>query len=85
VSAEKQLLCPHDNFAAQADVERIEDAGRFMVALTIQCTDCGIPFSFKGLPCGMSLNGATVSPDGTEARLAMVPGRGGILTEYLEE
>jgi hypothetical protein len=63
--------CPHLNFAANVTVNRLEDTGRFSADVTIRCTDCGEPFRFLGLPCGIDLNGATVSADGTEARLAI--------------
>jgi hypothetical protein len=71
---EKQLLCPHLNFSARVEVNRIEDTGRFMADISISCSDCGLPFSFKGLPQGLDVEGATVSPGGTEGRFALAPG-----------
>lgn len=41
------------------------------------CVDCGVPFSFEGLPLGLNVEGAAMSPDGCEARLAISPGVGG--------
>ncbi|HKB35360.1 MAG TPA: hypothetical protein VKD72_02835 [Gemmataceae bacterium] len=41
--------------------------------MTIRCEQCGTPFRFIGLPAGLGLNGAAVSVDGTEARLAIAP------------
>jgi hypothetical protein len=72
-------LCPHLNFAAKVSVGRMEESGRFMADITIHCADCNEPFHFKGLPCGLDLEGAAVSPDGLEARIAIAPGKGGIL------
>lgn len=63
--------CKHENFAAQVDVNRLEDSGRFTADVRIACSQCGTPFRFLGLPAGVDLNGATVSVDGTEARLAI--------------
>jgi hypothetical protein len=76
---EKQLLCYHHNFTANVTVNRIEDTGRFMADVRIECADCGLPFSFKGLRAGLDCNGAAVSPDGLEGRFALAPGVGGIL------
>lgn len=63
--------CEHKEFAAQVAVNRIEDTGRFSADIRIQCVECGEPFRFLGLPCGVDPNGAAVSVDGTEARLAI--------------
>jgi hypothetical protein len=67
----ENLKCPHENFLANVKVSRLEDSGRFVADVTIKCEKCGEPFRFLGLPCGVDLNGATVSADGTEARLAI--------------
>lgn len=67
----KNLRCPHLNFSANVDVNRLEDSGRFSADVRIICADCGEPFRFLGLPCGLDLNGAAVSADGTEAHLAI--------------
>jgi hypothetical protein len=63
--------CKHKNFAANVVVNRIEDNGRFNADIKINCADCGESFRFLGLPCGLDPNGACVSADGTEARLAI--------------
>lgn len=65
------LNCPHEEFHADVRVDRLEDSGRFCADITIKCVQCGTPFRFLGLPCGLDLNGAAVSVDGTEARLAI--------------
>lgn len=67
------MACEHKDFAAEVDVHRLEDSGRFQADVRIKCTECGLPFRFIGLPAGLDLNGAAVSPDGTEARLAIGP------------
>jgi hypothetical protein len=65
--------CPHPDFAANVTVNRLEDSGRFCADVRIECVACGVPFRFIGLPLGLDLNGAAVSADGCEARLAVAP------------
>lgn len=67
------MACKHESFEANVDVNRIEDAGRFMADITIRCADCGTPMRFLGLPLGLDMNSATVSFDGTEARMGIAP------------
>ncbi|RVD42861.1 hypothetical protein EN742_06495 [Mesorhizobium sp. M4A.F.Ca.ET.020.02.1.1] len=67
------MTCKHMNFAANVAVNRIEDTGRFMADVTVKCIDCGEPFQFIGLEPGLKMNGATVSIDGLEARMAILP------------
>lgn len=66
-------MCEHLNFEARVAVNRLEDIGRFAADVTIRCRECNLPFQFIGLPCGLNLEGAAVSVDGTEARLAIAP------------
>jgi hypothetical protein len=61
------------NFHSHVVINRIEDTGRFMADVTIKCLDCGEPFQFIGLQPGLNMNGATVSIDGLEARMAILP------------
>lgn len=65
--------CPHDFFQANVTVDRIENTGRFTADIKIECERCGVPMKFLGLPRGLDMNGAAVSIDGTEARLAIHP------------
>ncbi len=65
--------CPHMNFSANVQVARLEDIGRFAADVRIHCTECGLPFQFLGLEPGLDLQGARVSVDGLEARLAICP------------
>lgn len=51
----------------------LEDTGRYTAEIRIVCDHCLTPFKFLGLPIGLDLNGAAVSPDGTEVRLAIAP------------
>lgn len=65
--------CVHHSFASSVTVNRLEDIGRFVVDVTVACSECGVRFRFIGLPSGVDLNGAATNADGTEARLAIAP------------
>lgn len=65
--------CKHEHFKAHVAVARIEDKGRFMADVTVRCAQCNLPFQFLGLEAGLDMNGARVSVDGLEARLAICP------------
>ncbi|WP_269581867.1 hypothetical protein [Roseibium sp. Sym1] len=67
------MTCKHEDFSANVDVYRLKDSGRFMADVTIKCAQCGEPFQFLGIEPGLNLNGATVSIDGQEVRLAICP------------
>lgn len=67
------MVCQHTKFTASVTVNRLEDTGRFTADVRISCEECGLPFRFIGLPAGLDLNGASVSVDATEARLAIAP------------
>lgn len=69
----KNTPCAHHSFEAHCAVARLEDSGRFMLEVKVQCAECGTPFQFKGLEPGLNLDGATVSLDGLEANLAICP------------
>lgn len=71
--------CKHEIFDCSVNVARFEDIGRFSADVRIVCQQCNTPFRFIGLPAGVDLNGAAVSIDGTEARLAIAP-KGEVVT-----
>lgn len=66
-------MCQHEDFKASVDVARLEDVGGFMAEIKIECSQCGLPFQFLGLEPGLDMQGATVSLDALEARIAIVP------------
>lgn len=66
--------CEHKEFEARVEVNRLEDVKRFVADVSIICRDCRTPFRFVGLPVGISIGGASVSIDATEARLTIAPG-----------
>lgn len=65
--------CQHMNFNAIVDVIRLEDTGQFMAEIHVECVECKRAFQFLGLEPGIDLQGARVSVDGLEARLAICP------------
>jgi hypothetical protein len=67
------MKCEHGQWEANVEVKHLSDADRWMAELTIKCAACGVPMRFIGLPGGLDLNGASVSLDATEARLAVAP------------
>lgn len=67
------MSCKHESFEAFVSVARLEDTGRFLAEIRIQCRDCGVPMQFKGLEPGYDAEGARVSLDGLEARIGIHP------------
>ena len=69
--------CEHPDFAAVVAVHRLtDDAGKvtaYQAEIKIRCTACRKPFQFLGLEPGTDNQGARVSVDGLEARLALCP------------
>lgn len=72
-------MCPHSEFRSVVKVERAEQK-RFLLKLRLRCAKCGEEFQFFGLPKRLDLNGASVSEDGKEVRLAV--GTPDTLSEY---
>lgn len=71
-------MCEHNNFLADVSVGRLSqtDGGpitSYTADIRIRCADCDLPFEFLGLECGFDLQGARVSIDGQEARIALAP------------
>lgn len=69
--------CEHEEFSAKVDVHRLtgskSGAMQFQAEVHIECAKCGRRFHFLGLQPGIDLQGARVSIDGLEARLAICP------------
>lgn len=65
--------CDHKNFEAKSNIIRLEDSGRFMMEVSVKCTECDTPFQFLGLPLGLNMEGAAMEVDGLEARLTIAP------------
>lgn len=73
------MICEHLDWSASVGVGRImasdEDPTiiRHTVEVRVECSACGHPLEFQGLPMGIDTHGPTMSPDGLEARLVAVP------------
>jgi len=76
------VSCSHPEFRAEVEVTRVlngqdERAGGEVVAFAadvrVKCVACGEPFAWRGVPCGISVNGAPMrSADGLELRAWLV-------------
>ena len=66
-------MCQHEVFVATIGGARLEDTGGFMVEITVNCSQCGLPLQFLGLEPGLDAQGTMISLDGLEARIAIVP------------
>lgn len=66
-------MCEHRDFQANVCIARLEDTGGFVAEITVRCTECDTPFQFLGLQPGLDTQGASVSIDGLEARIAISP------------
>ena len=67
------MVCKHEEFDATVGVARLEDSGGFVAEIRVKCRQCDKPFQFLGLQPGLDTQGATVSIDGLEARIAIAP------------
>lgn len=72
------MACEHMNFRVTANIGRLTDheggpVTAFLCEMKVNCSECGKAMQFMGLPLGVDLRSACVSPDGMEARLALMP------------
>lgn len=65
--------CEHEAADAVVRFVNLDKGKNFMAEISLQCSQCGIHFAFMGLPTGVNMGGAAMSPDGLEARLAITP------------
>ena len=69
------VQCNHEDFKANVDVNRMEDSGRFIADIRVECTQCGTPFHFVGVNYGLSFSRPALSADGCELHIPLMPGR----------
>jgi len=79
--------CSHPDFSAEVQVDRLQDAGRFVASVQIHCAVCKEPFVFvtKDVQSGLLPDDPTTSVDGTEARWPIRPlngQAGGLMTGF---
>jgi hypothetical protein len=78
VSVDPDRPCPHEDFAAQVEVNRLT-AGEggpvtgYSADITIRCIGCGEPFRWTGCPAGLSPARPMVSPDEETLRAPIRP------------
>ncbi|WP_019060006.1 hypothetical protein [Streptomyces prunicolor] len=69
--------CPHDNFDAYIDVNRVTATDPTVVGyhadIKVNCRDCREPFRWTGVPAGMSQRHPACSVDETELRAPLRP------------
>ena len=72
--------CKHLQFESKINVTRLTsdndpkgDPTSYMAEVHIRCADCMEPFLFRGLSRGLAVDGAAMSFDEDEARLAILP------------
>lgn len=71
-------MCDHRRFDAHVGVHRLTDVEggpvtSYQAEIKLKCVDCGTQFQFLGLEPGIDTQGARVSLDGLEARIAVCP------------
>jgi hypothetical protein len=58
MSDQTKERCPHENFAAKVDCNRLTGEGGkvtgYSADVRINCNDCGLPFEFVGVSAGFS-------------------------------
>jgi hypothetical protein len=67
------MKCEHKNFRAEVDVNRLEDSGAFMADIRIFCTECDLPFVFRGIEAGLSFEKPMASITGQELHAPIHP------------
>lgn len=67
------MSCEHKNFFCNCKVARIEDIQRFVLEITVKCTDCNTEFQFIGLKPGFNYNEPRCSIDALEMSVGIVP------------
>ncbi|MGW4042991.1 hypothetical protein [Streptomyces sp. NPDC004721] len=71
--------CPHENFDATVDVNRITASDNdptvvgYNADIKVNCADCGEPFRWTGVPAGASPREPMCSIDETELRAPLRP------------
>jgi hypothetical protein len=70
--------CDHPNFKCDANIFRLTDGEGgpvtgYTADIRIKCSECGLPFRFRGLPAGSHFAEPTVSADALELRAPLEP------------
>jgi hypothetical protein len=78
VKADPDKACPHENFAASVEINRLTgegggEPGAYSADIRASCADCGEPFRWIGLQAGLMPSRPMVSADETELRAPLRP------------
>lgn len=78
VSTDPDRACPHENFWADVDVNRLTNTEGgpvtgYSASIRIKCVDCGEPFRFTGVKAGLSMARPMCSVDETELHAPVRP------------
>lgn len=69
----EQKACPHEQFAAQVNVQRFEDTGKFLAEITVTCSQCHLGMRFIGVRAGLGWSEPTCSIEGLTLNAPMEP------------
>lgn len=73
------MNCTHKNFETTTKVTRLtagdlsEEITGYQADIRIFCADCGLPFQFRGVPAGISLEKPAANFDWTEMSVPIMP------------
>lgn len=68
----KPSECDHQcEVISFVDVHHFDSDAPSMADMRVHCGNCGVPFRFKGLPCGIGFDKPMVSLGATELRVPM--------------
>lgn len=70
----RQKACPHTSFRSRCNVSYLDDTQRWYVDVTLECSQCDLPFHFIAPDYGLLLDRPALSPDATELRCPIAPG-----------
>jgi hypothetical protein len=78
MSTDPDRACPHENFEAWVEVNRLkptdgEPVNAYAADIRIHCRDCDEPFRFIGVQAGLMPNRPMCSVDETELRAPIRP------------
>jgi hypothetical protein len=78
VSVDPDRPCPHENFAAAVEVNRLAEVEGgpvtgYSADITVRCADCDEPFRWIGCPAGLSPAQPMVSVDEATLRAPIRP------------
>ncbi len=74
------MNCKHQNVESNVAVMNKPETGQMMAEITTRCLDCGVPFTFEGVPEGkFDFSRPVTNYHGDQLRIAIkpLPAKGG--------